>query len=85
MFPPRVYRVAANKKEFRLEYFYRLMRKRHNILVDREGSPEGGQWNFDQDTHKPYPKKVEASSMLQHHLKSTQLRKKYWNGFKRLS
>ena len=48
---------AADKKEFRLEYFYRLMRKRHNILVDREGNPEGGQWNFDQDNRKPYPKK----------------------------
>ncbi len=48
---------AANKKEFRLEYFYRLMRKRHNILVDREGNPESGQWNFDQDNRKPYPKK----------------------------
>ena len=48
---------AANRKEFRLEYFYRLMRKRHNILVDREGNPEGGQWNFDQDNRKPYPKK----------------------------
>ena len=48
---------AANKKEFRLEYFYRLMRKRHNILVDREGNPDGGQWNFDQDNRKPYPKK----------------------------
>ena len=48
---------ASNKKEFRLEYFYRLLRKRHNILVDREGNPEGGQWNFDQDNRKPYPKK----------------------------
>ena len=47
---------AANKKEFRLEYFYRLMRKRHNILVDQEDNPEGGQWNFDQDNRKPYPK-----------------------------
>ncbi|MBU3626958.1 cryptochrome/photolyase family protein [Polynucleobacter sp. JS-Safj-400b-B2] len=48
---------VANKKELRLEYFYRLMRKRHNILVDGEGNPEGGQWNFDQDNRKPYPKK----------------------------
>ena len=48
---------AANKKEFRLEYFYRLMRKTHNILVDQNGDPEGGQWNFDQDNRKPYPKK----------------------------
>jgi deoxyribodipyrimidine photolyase-related protein len=48
---------TAGKKELRLEYFYRLMRKRHNILVDAEGNPEGGQWNFDQDNRKPYPKK----------------------------
>ena len=48
---------AAAKKELRLEYFYRLMRKNHHILVDSEGNPEGGQWNFDQDNRKPYPKK----------------------------
>jgi deoxyribodipyrimidine photolyase-related protein len=48
---------AAGKKEFRLEYFYRLMRKTHHILVDADGNPEGGQWNFDQDNRKPYPKK----------------------------
>ena len=45
------------KKELRLEYFYRLMRKTHHILIDAEGNPEGGQWNFDQDNRKPYPKK----------------------------
>ena len=48
---------VANKKELRLEYFYRLMRKTHHILVDADGNPEGGQWNFDQDNRKPYPKK----------------------------
>jgi len=48
---------VSNKKELRLEYFYRLMRKTHGILVDADGNPEGGQWNFDQDNRKPYPKK----------------------------
>ena len=48
---------TAGKKELRLEYFYRLMRKTHNILMNSEGNPEGGQWNFDQDNRKPYPKK----------------------------
>lgn len=48
---------ASSKKELRLEYFYRLMRKTHGVLVDAEGNPEGGQWNFDQDNRKPYPKK----------------------------
>jgi deoxyribodipyrimidine photolyase-related protein len=48
---------VADKKEIRLEYFYRLMRKTHHILIDGDGNPEGGQWNFDQDNRKPYPKK----------------------------
>lgn len=48
---------VADKKELRLEYFYRLMRKKHHILIDADGNPEGGQWNFDQDNRKPYPKK----------------------------
>ena len=48
---------ASGKKELRLEYFYRLMRKKHHILVDEEGNPEGGQWNFDPENRKPYPKK----------------------------
>lgn len=48
---------VANKKELRLEYFYRLMRKTHGILVDSDGNPEGGQWNFDRDNRKPFPKK----------------------------
>jgi deoxyribodipyrimidine photolyase-related protein len=48
---------VANKKELRLEYFYRLMRKKHGVLVDGEGNPEGGQWNFDKDNRKPFPKK----------------------------
>ena len=48
---------VSDKKELRLEYFYRLMRKTHQILIDADGNPEGGQWNFDQDNRKPYPKK----------------------------
>jgi deoxyribodipyrimidine photolyase-related protein len=48
---------VASKKELRLEYFYRLMRKTHHILIDSDGNPEGGQWNFDQDNRKPFSKK----------------------------
>ena len=48
---------VANKKELRLEYFYRLMRKKHHVLIDQDGNPEGGQWNFDRDNRKPFPKK----------------------------
>jgi deoxyribodipyrimidine photolyase-related protein len=48
---------VADKKELRLEYFYRLMRKTHGVLIDQDGKPEGGQWNFDRDNRKPFPKK----------------------------
>ena len=60
---------ADGKKELRLEYFYRLMRKTHHILIDSEGNPEGGQWNFDQDNRKPYNKKgpgiIEAPAVFE--------------------
>lgn len=34
-------------KKHRMEAFYRKMRQRFAILMDDEGQPEGGQWNFD--------------------------------------
>ncbi len=48
---------ASNKKELRLEYFYRYMRKKHNILINVDGSPKGGQWNFDVQNRRPFSKK----------------------------
>tara|TARA_R100000935_G_scaffold58911_1_gene99609 strand:- start:38981 stop:40525 length:1545 start_codon:yes stop_codon:yes gene_type:complete len=35
------------KKEMTMEYFYRDMRKKHDILMVNDKSPEGGKWNFD--------------------------------------
>jgi len=32
----------------RMEFFYRYMRKRFNLLVDEDNKPDGGKWNFDQ-------------------------------------
>jgi deoxyribodipyrimidine photolyase-related protein len=47
---------VADKKELRLEYFYRYMRKKHQILIDDDEQPVGGQWNFDDQNRKPYSK-----------------------------
>lgn len=47
---------VADKKELRLEYFYRYMRKKHQVLMDEESLPLGGQWNFDDQNRKPYSK-----------------------------
>jgi deoxyribodipyrimidine photolyase-related protein len=38
---------AASRKQLRMEYFYREMRKRHGVLVESDGTPVGGAWNFD--------------------------------------
>ena len=43
---------AHNKKQLRMEYFYRWMRQRTEILVNN-GQPEGGQWNFDENNRQP--------------------------------
>ena len=44
------------KKELRLEFFYRMMRKKHNVLMEGD-EPLGGRWNFDDENRKPYSKK----------------------------
>ncbi len=45
---------ARGKRQLRMEYFYRTLRKRHSILM-QDGKPVGGQWNFDQSNRKPLP------------------------------
>lgn len=47
---------VADKKELRLEYFYRYMRKKHHVLMDDQSQPLGGQWNYDDQNRRPYPK-----------------------------
>ncbi len=43
---------ADGRKQLRMEYFYREMRKRYSILMEPDG-PAGGQWNFDSENRKP--------------------------------
>ena len=43
---------AQGRKELRMEYFYREMRKRHHLLLDEDGKPEGGSWNYDKENRK---------------------------------
>lgn len=40
---------AEGRKQLRMEYFYREMRKRYGLLMTADGKPEGEQWNFDAD------------------------------------
>ncbi len=43
---------ADDRKQLRMEYFYREMRKKNNVLMN-DDKPEGGQWNYDSENRKP--------------------------------
>ncbi len=42
---------ARDKKQLRMEYFYREMRRQTGLLMNGN-NPEGGAWNFDHDNRK---------------------------------
>ena len=46
---------AAARRQLRMEYFYRDMRRKTGLLLTEEGAPEGGQWNYDAENRKPPP------------------------------
>ena len=46
---------AKNRKQLRMEIFYREMRRKYSILMNGD-KPEGGKWNFDTENRKPPPK-----------------------------
>lgn len=43
---------AAGRKQLRMEWFYRDMRRKTGLLMEGD-KPAGGQWNFDHDNRKP--------------------------------
>lgn len=47
---------SDGRKEYRMEWFYRDMRRKWNVLMTDNGKPEGGAWNFDAENRKPWPK-----------------------------
>ena len=47
---------ARGRKQLRMEFFYREMRRRHGFLLDADGAPEGGAWNFDEENRGSFGK-----------------------------
>lgn len=45
-------RWAEGRKQLRMEYFYREMRRKTGLLMQGD-KPEGGKWNFDSENRKP--------------------------------
>jgi deoxyribodipyrimidine photolyase-related protein len=62
---------AHGKKQLRMEYFYREMRRKHHLLVDSSGEPEGGKWNFDQENRKSFTRQHSIPKRLKHQKSST--------------
>ena len=46
---------AKDRKQLRMEYFYREMRKKYKILCNNN-EPEGGDWNYDSENRKSFSK-----------------------------
>ncbi|WP_298295826.1 cryptochrome/photolyase family protein [uncultured Litoreibacter sp.] len=55
---------AEGRKELRMEWFYRDMRRKTGLLMDGD-KPVGEKWNFDHDNRKSAPKAVNHAGPMQ--------------------
>ncbi|WP_412970860.1 cryptochrome/photolyase family protein [Glaciecola sp. MF2-115] len=46
---------AGDRKQYRMEFFYRELRKKTGVLMD-DKEPKGGKWNYDADNRKAFGK-----------------------------
>ena len=44
---------TEGKKQLRMEFFYREMRRKTGLLMSDDGKPEGDKWNYDSANRKP--------------------------------
>lgn len=45
---------AAGRKQLRMEHFYRMIRRRYDVLMDGD-QPAGGKWNYDAENRASFP------------------------------
>jgi deoxyribodipyrimidine photolyase-related protein len=51
---------ARGRRGWRMEHFYREMRREHGLLMDGD-KPAGGEWNYDQENRKRLPARADPS------------------------
>jgi len=56
---------SKSHKQFRMEDFYRKMRKDTGILI-KNGAPIGGKWNYDALNRNPLKEKIQIKENLRH-------------------
>jgi deoxyribodipyrimidine photolyase-related protein len=49
---------AGDRKQLRMEFFYREMRRATGFLMEAPDEPTGGQWNFDHDNRAALPRDI---------------------------
>ncbi|MEM1075397.1 MAG: cryptochrome/photolyase family protein [Pseudomonadota bacterium] len=54
---------AAGRKQLRMEYFYRDMRRKTGLLMEGD-APVGGKWNYDHENRKPAPHDIHFEGPL---------------------
>lgn len=57
---------SHGKKHYRMEFFYREMRKKYNILLTSEGGPIGDKWNYDHDNRNPPKSGLTSPKRISH-------------------
>lgn len=56
----------AGKKQYIMENFYRMMRKKHTILMEGN-QPVGGEWNYDSENRNKYKGEVPIPAAYSYH------------------
>ena len=54
---------AEGRKELRMEWFYRQVRRKTGLLME-DGEPVGGKWNYDSENRKPAPQDTRSPEPL---------------------
>ena len=49
--------LSKSKKPF-MAVFYKESRRELNILMKKDGNPEGGKWSFDEENRNKLPKNI---------------------------
>ena len=71
--------LSKYKKPF-MANFYKIIRLKSNILIDKNGKPKGDKWSFDKDNRKKLPKNIKVPSIYKlNHSKHTNDLKKFIN------
>ena len=55
--------LRGTKKPF-MANFYKINRSKFNILMNKDGTPKGEKWSFDEDNRKKLPEKVQIPKHL---------------------